>query len=138
MTQGNVRGGSYVQINLPDFQRLALETELKTANNLCYHCGQSGHYIANCPNKNISDQSILNTLASNKYSSVSLISNKCSSEPLVPGTEKCHYCLADCYSSHLKSHQKECVKSVDLSCDLCYTRLRADTLSLWKIHSWTN
>ena len=34
-----VRGGSYVQVNLPYFQLQALERESWTSNNACYNCG---------------------------------------------------------------------------------------------------
>lgn len=46
----NVRGGSYCQINLEDYQIKALKLELKTANNLCFKCGKIGHYASQCIN----------------------------------------------------------------------------------------
>ena len=43
-----VRGGSYVAVVLPDYQRMALQDELCTGANLCFRCGQPGHYVADC------------------------------------------------------------------------------------------
>lgn len=43
-----VRGGTYVQINLDDLQRDALQKELWGAKNLCIQCGRSGHFISEC------------------------------------------------------------------------------------------
>ena len=43
-----VRGGTYVQIDLDDSQRDALQKELWGAKNLCLQCGRSGHFISNC------------------------------------------------------------------------------------------
>lgn len=44
----NVRGGSYTKINLDNCQLRVLELELKTANDLCFKCGNSGHFASEC------------------------------------------------------------------------------------------
>lgn len=44
----NVRGGSYVKINLEKFQIKALKIELCTANNLCFKCNKFGHFASKC------------------------------------------------------------------------------------------
>ncbi len=46
----NVRGGSYTKINLNDYQLRALEIEFRTANDLCFKCGITGHFASECKN----------------------------------------------------------------------------------------
>lgn len=43
-----VRGGSYVQKELSDFQIETLKLEIWAANNLCTQCGRSNHFAKNC------------------------------------------------------------------------------------------
>jgi predicted GIY-YIG superfamily endonuclease len=44
----NVRGGTYVEINLDDFQVESLERELWGAKNKCTQCGREGHFVKDC------------------------------------------------------------------------------------------
>jgi cellular nucleic acid-binding protein len=44
----NVRGGSYVAVKLSEAQQSALESELRTATDACFHCGRTGHYMGGC------------------------------------------------------------------------------------------
>ena len=44
----NVRGGSYVQIELSEFHEEALKMELWAAKDLCTQCGRSGHFVKDC------------------------------------------------------------------------------------------
>ncbi len=44
----NVRGGSYCNAKINDFQKSFLSQEIKTAMNLCFVCGSKGHFAAQC------------------------------------------------------------------------------------------
>lgn len=47
----NVRGGSYCQITIPSDKLKVLETELRSGNNKCFMCGNTGHYSNKCHKK---------------------------------------------------------------------------------------
>ncbi len=44
----NVRGGSYCRIDLDDGQYQSLTAELRSATGVCFKCGRSGHFAAQC------------------------------------------------------------------------------------------
>jgi hypothetical protein len=44
----NVRGGTYTQLVLPDYLRMAIEKELCSAQDLCFRCNRSGHFVNHC------------------------------------------------------------------------------------------
>lgn len=44
----NVRGGSYVEIELSDFHKDALNMEIWAATNVCTQCGRAGHFVKDC------------------------------------------------------------------------------------------
>ncbi len=44
----NVRGGSYSNVILTEWQIKILEDEFKTANDLCFKCGKAGHFASKC------------------------------------------------------------------------------------------
>ena len=44
----NVRGGSYVQVELSEFHTEALKMEIWSANDLCKQCGRQGHFVKDC------------------------------------------------------------------------------------------
>jgi len=43
-----VRGGSYVEVTLSDFQKEALKTEIWAAKDCCTQCGRKGHFVKTC------------------------------------------------------------------------------------------
>ncbi len=43
-----VRGGSYVETELSDFQKGALNTEIWGAKDCCTNCGRKGHFVKDC------------------------------------------------------------------------------------------
>ena len=43
-----VRGGSYVETELSDFQKDALNTEIWAAKDCCTNCGRKGHFVKDC------------------------------------------------------------------------------------------
>ena len=45
----NVRGGSYVTMEISDAQKEFLTREIRGAKDLCARCGVSGHFIRQCP-----------------------------------------------------------------------------------------
>ena len=46
-----VRGGSYVEVTLSEFQTETLKTEIRAAEDLCTQCGRSGHFVNDCSAK---------------------------------------------------------------------------------------
>lgn len=43
-----VRGGSYVEVDLSDFHKEALNMEIWSAKDLCTQCGRAGHFVKDC------------------------------------------------------------------------------------------
>lgn len=43
-----VRGGSYVEVTLSDFQKQSLNTEIWAAKDCCTQCGRKGHFVKAC------------------------------------------------------------------------------------------
>lgn len=55
----NVRGGTYTQLELCDYQRKTLEKELCSASDLCFRCNRSGHFANQCYAKTKADGTLL-------------------------------------------------------------------------------
>ena len=45
----NVRGGPYCQLILNDSVKSLLQREIYSTDDKCYKCGESGHFVRNCP-----------------------------------------------------------------------------------------
>lgn len=76
----NVRGGSYSNVCLTSWQRLALQKEFLTVQNKCYKCHEKGHISPRCINKkrkfffvDNEDNSVINNIVANN--NVSNINN---------------------------------------------------------------
>ena len=48
----NVRGGSFCEIELDERCIFTINKMIRGASNKCYFCGDEGHFINDCPNKN--------------------------------------------------------------------------------------
>jgi predicted GIY-YIG superfamily endonuclease len=44
----NVRGGSYVSMDLTEYQKESLTKELRGATDACTRCGRDGHFVKDC------------------------------------------------------------------------------------------
>jgi|688.fasta_scaffold165173_2 hypothetical protein len=91
-----VRGGSYCQNVLDDYQMVALKREIFGAIDLCMNCGKSDHFIKDCPVKIVQSKII----QPKKSIPVKNIKYKKSNQCYRCGREG-HF-VADCYA---KTHQ---------------------------------
>jgi predicted GIY-YIG superfamily endonuclease len=57
----NVRGGSYSTIKLSNAQLEMLRAEFRSVDDLCFRCGESGHFINQCPKQRTSGSKSRNT-----------------------------------------------------------------------------
>ena len=105
----NVRGGSYVQIELSDEQENALTLEIRGATDKCTQCGRSGHFVKDCyAKKDVSGKKI-------EYESESSDDEW--------GCEYCDRTFTTAYGCSV--HQRSCIEKNSKVSGACYRCGRA-------------
>jgi len=95
-----VRGGSYVNVELDDFQKQSINTEIWGAKDLCTQCGRAGHFVKDC-------------YATKDVSGNAIYEEEESSEEEYEVVYGCEYCDRTFTTEYgCRVHQKSC-KSVD-------------------------
>ena len=85
----NVRGGSYVEIELSELQTEALKIELWQAKDLCTQCGRKGHFVKDC------------------YAKTDVTGKKIEYEDTEAGNWACNYCDGTfATKSRIEMHEK--------------------------------
>ena len=49
----NVRGGSYCKVEMTNYDIEKVKQQICSINDLCYKCGQKGHFVKNCGKETI-------------------------------------------------------------------------------------
>jgi hypothetical protein len=95
-----VRGGSYVNVELDDFQKHSINTEIWGAKDLCKQCGRDGHFVKDC-------------YATKDVSGNAIYEEEESSEEEYEVIYGCEYCDRTFTTEYgCRVHEKSC-KSVD-------------------------
>jgi predicted GIY-YIG superfamily endonuclease len=95
-----VRGGSYVNVELDDFQKHSINTEIWGAKDLCKQCGRAGHFVKDC-------------YATKDVSGNAIYEEEESSEEEYEVVYGCEYCDRTFTTEYgCRVHQKSC-KSAD-------------------------
>jgi predicted GIY-YIG superfamily endonuclease len=85
----NVRGGAYVNVKLSREEKNVLEKEIRSVNDLCFTCGEKGHYIKDC-NKSIVNNDNCNKLITNNDNCNKLITNNDNCNKLITNNDNCN------------------------------------------------
>lgn len=76
----NVRGGSYVNVELTDSQVEGLQVEIWSANGLCTQCGRAGHFVKECYAKTDSNANKILYEDDSDSSDIVWVCDKCDKE----------------------------------------------------------
>ena len=90
----NVRGGSYVSVHLPEYQKKALEKELKTSNDKCFKCNKTGHYANDCKINLNNDIQVINDYSANiqQVHTLDLVNDKPINKVSIINKNQCYRC----------------------------------------------
>lgn len=81
----NVRGGQFVRLELPADDLKFIKNSLRSSGDLCFRCGESGHFIANCHQKDNYIQLVESVeLSKESYESCLISSEEDFIDPLDP------------------------------------------------------
>ena len=112
----NVRGGSFSQMEIEESERKVIEKMIRNASDKCFGCGERGHFIRFCPNKekkeDISEQLLCMDLKEKE--SVDTYVCLCGDEFLVEDSYKKH--TIGCLMNGLNITQSE---DLEDKCNIC-------------------
>ena len=101
----NVRGGSYVQLELSEFHTEALKMEIWAANDRCTQCGRHGHFVKDCYAKT--------DISGNRIEYEESSDDECEEEE--SSDKECEWCCEYCDRTFTTAfgagvHEKSCKK----------------------------
>jgi hypothetical protein len=103
----NVRGGSFVQLILPEYILQTLKTQIIMSNDLCYKCKKPGHFGKNCKNKNETECTICDSNYHTKVNCDIIQSKNYCERPCI-NCKKFGHQIQNCYSLTLNENCYRC------------------------------
>lgn len=130
----NVRGGSYVTIDLPSFQKKSLQKEFCTSNNKCFKCNKEGHFAEDCKEQDDKCYRCLRKghFAKDCYAKKDINGKYIKKNRLNDYSETITYCCKDCNQDfktdiELTEHQKICPNKIVNNEDICVKEEKKET-----------